>query len=86
MVSTTRAKQLILDDLDVKLPHQKRALLLLESDVIRERMKGYALLTTCFHMCSTDVQDHIRNKWKKEKDLKGIKKAFINYCKTTFLR
>ncbi len=86
MVSTTRAKQHILDDLDVRLPHQKRALILLESDIIRERLKGYALLTTCFHMCSSDIRDHIRNKWKMEKDLKGIKKAFINYCVKIFQR
>ncbi len=84
MVSTIKAKQLILDDLDVKLPHQKRALLLLESDILRERMKGYALLTTCYHMCSSDIREHIRRKWKGEKDLKGIKKAFIDYCKKIF--
>lgn len=85
MVSTTSTKQLVLDELKFILPHQKRALLLLESNIIRERMKGYALLTTCFRMSSPDIQNHIRNKWKEEKDLKDIKKAFIVYCEQTFL-
>jgi len=85
MVSTISAKQLVLDELKFILPHQKRALLLLESDIIRERMKGYALLTTCFRMSSPDIQNHIRNKWKEEKGLKDIKKAFIGYCEQTFL-
>lgn len=85
MVSTISTKQLVLDELKFILPHQKRALLLLESDIIRERMKGYALLTTCFRMSSPDIQNHIRNKWKEEKDLKDIKKAFIAYCEQTFL-
>ena len=85
MVSTISTKQLVLDELKFILPHQKRALLLLETDIIRERMKGYALLTTCFRMSSPDIQNHIRNKWKEEKDLKDIKKAFIEYCEQTFL-
>lgn len=85
MVSTISTKQLVLDELKFILPHQKRALLLLEADIIRERMKGYALLTTCFRMSSPDIQNHIRNKWKEEKDLKDIKKAFIEYCEQTFL-
>ncbi|MCE7740058.1 MAG: hypothetical protein GPJ50_11830 [Candidatus Heimdallarchaeota archaeon] len=85
MVSTISTKQLVLDELKFILPHQKRALLLLESNIIRERMKGYALLTTCFRMSSPDIQNHIRNKWKEEKDLKDIKKAFIVYCEQTFL-
>ena len=86
MVSTISTKQLVLDELKFILPHQKRALLLLESDIIRERMKGYALLTTCFRMSSHDIQNHIRNRWKEEKDLKDIKKAFIEYCEQTFQR
>ncbi len=85
MVSTTSTKQLVLDESKFLLPHQKRALFLLESDIIRERMKGYALLTTCFRMSSPDIQNHIRDKWKEEKDLKDIKKAFIGYCEQTFL-
>jgi len=85
MVSAISTKQLVLDELKFILPHQKRALLLLESDIIRERMKGYALLTTCFRMSSPDIQNHIRSKWKEEKNLKDIKKAFIAYCEQTFL-
>jgi len=85
MVSTISTKQLVFDELKLILPHQKRALLLLKSDIIRERMKGYALLTTCFQMSSPDIQNYIRNKWKEEKDLKDLKKAFIVYCEQTFL-
>lgn len=84
MVSTIRPKQQIFDELDIRLPHQKRALILLESEIIKERMKGYALLTTCFQICSSDIRDYIREKWKNEKDLKNIGREFIQYCKEKF--
>jgi len=36
-------------------------------------------------MSSPDIQNYIRNKWKEEKDLKDIKKAFIAHCEQIFL-
>ena len=66
------------------LPYQKRALLLIESNEREERMRGYALLTTCFHYCSEKDQKLISDKWKKETNFKGIKKNFIDYCKEVF--
>ncbi len=66
------------------LPYKKRALLLIESNEREERMRGFALLTTCFHYCSREVQKYIREKWKQETNLKSIKKSFIEYCKETF--
>ena len=66
------------------LPYQKRALSLIESNKREERMRGYALLSTCFHYCTKKDQKHIREKWKQESNLKNIKKNFIKHCKEVF--
>jgi hypothetical protein len=66
------------------LPYKKRALLLIESNEREERMRGFALLTTCFHYCSGKVQKYIKQKWKEETNLKNIKKNFIKHCRETF--
>jgi len=69
---------------EARIPHEKRALNLLESSEIRERMMGYALLTTCYRLCSPDIRDYIKTKWNKEKDLNIFNKAFLNHCRKIF--
>ena len=66
------------------LPYRERALLLIESNEREERMRGYALLTTCFHYCTKKVQKYIKEKWKQETNLKSIKKNFVAYCGEIF--
>ena len=70
--------------INIKIPHQKRALMMLESSEIRVRMMGYALLTTCFHLCSSETKQYIRKKWKQEIIDKKIKKTFIDFCEKIF--
>lgn len=63
-----------------KYPHLGRALNLLDSQTIRDRMMGYALITTCFHLCPEEVREFIHEKWKNEELVKGIRKEFVEYC------
>ena len=79
MISTREKKQNPIE-LQNKHPHLGRALNLLDSQTIRERMMGYALVTTCFHFFSEEVREFIREKWKNEEITKGIKKEFVEYC------
>ncbi len=86
MVSTKRRQIQFLEQEEEKPLHKRRALQLLDSYKIRERLKGYALLTTCFHLCSTETKDYIRKKWKQETELNKTRKGFINYCTKIFSR
>jgi hypothetical protein len=85
MISTTKRGHIHPIRINDILSYQRRALLLIESNEREERMRGYALLTTCFHYCSKKIQKHIREKWKQETDFKRIKKNFIEYCKEIFI-
>ena len=71
-------------NLEDRYPHLKRALQLLKSSMIHDRMIGYALLTTCFHLCPEEVQEHVREKWRKEIIKEGVKKDFSKYCEKKF--
>lgn len=66
--------------LQSKYPHLGRALDLICSETIRERMMGYALITTCYHLCPEEVRGFILDRWKNEEVKKGIKKEFVEYC------
>ena len=84
MAITTRTGQIQLIAQDDKPLHKKRALQLIDSIKTRDRMMGYALLTTCFYYCSFETQNYIREKWKQESNLKKIKKSFLNHCTKIF--
>lgn len=86
MIVTTETDQVQLKESDIKNPHQKRALHLIDSDNQRERMMGFALISTCFHLCELEVQDLVEQKWKEEKNLKEIKKEFVDFCSDKFKR
>ncbi len=85
MISTTNKGHIHPIRYNDILPYRKRALLLIESSEREERMRGYALLTTCFHYCTKKVQKHIREKWKQEINLKSIKKNFVKHCRKIFV-
>ncbi len=86
MAISTRTGQIQLIIQDNKPLHKRRALNLIESTKIKDRMMGYALLTTCFYYCSYDTQNYIRKKWKEETNLKKMKKSFLNHCSKIFLQ
>ena len=77
MISSEKIRQFQYKKLDSNLPHQERALQLLESPEMRKRMMGFALLTTCYHYCNQKTQNFIRKKWKEETEFKKIRKKFI---------
>ena len=85
MVLATRLKQIQSIVQEDKPLYKKRALQLIDSKRRRDRMMGYALLTTCFHYCSLETQNYIRGKWKEENNLNKIKKNFIDHCAKIFL-
>jgi len=85
MALTTRIRQIQLIVQVDKPPHKRRALELIDSAKSRDRMMGYALLTTCFYYCSFETQNYICEKWKEEANLKSVKKSFINHCTKIFL-
>ncbi len=81
MISIREEKKRNPIKLQNRYPHLGRALDLLDSQTIRDRMMGYALVTTCFHLCPEEVREFIHEKWKNEELVKGrIKKEFIEYC------
>ena len=84
MITIAKEKYNFQELQEARIPHEKRASKLLESSEIRERMIGYALLTTCYHLCSPYIRDYIKKKWNKEKDLDIFDKAFLNHCRKTF--
>lgn len=84
MITTGKKRKHNSTELHDKYPHLSRALNLLESQKIQERMMGYALVTTCFHLCPKEVKDFIRKKWDLEEVTKGIKKEFVEYCVKKF--
>ncbi|MHA1198454.1 MAG: hypothetical protein ACTSQF_03785 [Candidatus Heimdallarchaeaceae archaeon] len=86
MIVTTETEQVVYNEFQVRNPHQKRALKLIESDNLRERMMGFALVSTCFHLCELEIQDFIEKKWKLEKNLVEIKKEFVSFCSDKFRR
>ena len=86
MLNATSLGETQLLKINVKIPHQKRALVMLESSDIQVRMMGYALLTTCFHLCSSETKKYVYKKWKQEEVCKKFKKAFIDYCEKIFAR
>ena len=67
-----------------KCPHLRRALNLLDSQLMRDRMMGYALVTTCFHLCPEEVRKYVHLRWKKEEKVRGLKKEFVEYCAKKF--
>jgi hypothetical protein len=71
-------------ELQKNYPHLGRALNLLDSQTLRNRMMGYALVTTCYHLCPEEVREFIREKWKNEEVTKGVKKEFVEYCINKF--
>ena len=85
MISSIKKKQILFEGSEAKKPYQKRALKLLESSVLRERMMGFALLTTCFRLISPEIKDYIRRKWEQEANIKKVKKEFVGYCSKVFL-
>lgn len=86
MSVTTETDQLPQNEEITKNTHQKRALKLIESDNQRERLMGFALLSTCFHLCEPEIQDHVEKKWKQEKNLSVVKKEFVSFCSDKFRR
>jgi len=84
MISSAKKRQFQYKKLDYNLPHQERALQLLESPEMRKRMMGFALLTTCYNYCNQKTQSFIRKKWSQETDFKKIRKKFIKYCEEVF--
>ena len=77
MAITTRMGQIQLIVQDDKPLHKKRALQLIDSTRTKERMRGYALLTTCFYYCSFETQNYIREKWNAETKLKKMKNSLL---------
>ena len=86
MIVTTETDQVLQNETCTKNTHQKRALRLIESDIRRERLMGFALISTCFHLCELELQDHVEKKWKQEKDLNDVKKEFVSFCSDKFRR
>ncbi len=86
MIVTTETDQVFYEESEVINPHQKRALKLIDSDNLRERMMGFALISTCFHLCGLEIQEHTEKKWKQEKDLNEIGKEFVDFCTDKFRR
>ena len=86
MIVTTETEQVLQSEAITKNSHQKRALRLIESDNQRERLMGFALISTCFHLCEHDIQDHVEKKWNKEKNLSDVKKEFVSFCSDKFRR
>ncbi len=84
MIVTTEKEQLLHNESEVKNPHQQRALEFLESNSQRKRMMGFALISTCFHLCDLETQDYVEKKWKLEKNLDEIKKEFVSFCSDKF--
>ena len=84
MILTTETEQVLHNEIKVRNPHQQRALKLLESDNLRERLMGFALVSTCFHLCDPETQNHIEKKWKLEKNLDEVKKDFVSFCSEKF--
>ncbi len=84
MVTIAKVKQDHKVSLEARIPYESRALKLLESTELRERMKGYALLTTCFHLCSPEIRNYTKSKWNGEKNLQPLDKDFLNHCKKIF--
>lgn len=84
MLNATSLSETQLLKINVKIPHQKRALVMLENVDIQVRMMGYALLTTCFHLCSPEIKQYVCKKWKQEVIGKKFKKNFIDYCEKIF--
>jgi len=86
MIVTTETNQVLQNISEAKNPHQKRALRLIDSSNQRERMIGFALISTCFHLCELEIQEHVEKKWKQEKGLKDLKKEFVSFCSDKFRR
>lgn len=86
MIVTTETNQVLQNMSEVKNPHQKRALKLIGSSNQRERMIGFALISTCFHLCELEIQDLVEKKWKQEKNLKNLKEEFVSFCSDKFRR
>ena len=84
MIITTETDQIYTKESEAKNPHQKRALILIESDNLRQRLMGFALISTCFHLCDPETQEYVEKKWKQEKNLKEIKREFVDFCTTKF--
>jgi hypothetical protein len=86
MIVTAATDPILQNQIMEKNLYQKRALKLIDSNNQRERMMGFALISTCFHLCELEIQNHVENKWKQEKDLGDLKKEFVSFCSDKFGR
>ncbi|MHA1707876.1 MAG: hypothetical protein ACTSYV_02145 [Candidatus Heimdallarchaeaceae archaeon] len=84
MISVSEKRDNFYKEKELKIPYQRRALLLLESSETKKRMKGYALLTICFQHLPSDIRGYINKKWLSEKSFKSVNKSFIKYCNSVF--